>query len=261
MSVRGQLVNLSYGEIIVLNKAKTINAVLMFLGVCLLLICGEVSAASQPVMLQYSLEQLAAVTTTSSAQVTAETPTVDKPVPAPRRGDDALKQLLQLAGKKERKILERILEVGEQTGTIKVAAIKQKLGKINVPAVVELYRDVRTLKLAKLDAAHIEKIQGTLAEIDASLSGKGLSGRQVGDLAFFAGMARDRLATQAQNRKEKERLRREAVSNYQQSVEQLAEEKIRAVAKRLPMQANALPVCNTNLAIACHWRQKVAKAR
>ncbi|PKL47575.1 MAG: hypothetical protein CVV42_12650, partial [Candidatus Riflebacteria bacterium HGW-Riflebacteria-2] len=77
---------------------------------------------------------------------------------------------------------------------------------------------------SKLDAARIAKIQGTLAEIDAALVGKGLSSREAGDLAFFAGLARDRLAVQAADRREKERLRREASANYQQSVDQLSGE-------------------------------------
>lgn len=211
------------------SKSEKTNSVLMFIGVCLLMMIGaELSAAaSQPVMLQYSLEQLEADNASTAAQISVEAPTPDKPTPSPRRGDgdEVLKQLLQLAGKKERKIIERILEVSEERGVIKVDQIKQKLSRINVPAAVELYRDVRTLKLAKLDAARIEKIQAALAEIDASLAGKGLSGRQVGDLAFFAALARDRLAAQAQNRSEKKRLRREAMAGYQQSVEQLAGEK------------------------------------
>jgi len=193
----------------------------------MLLICGPLLAVDvQSVMLHYSLEQLEATVASAGAPVDQPNqPQLPEQSHRQQDGDLALKQLLQLAGKKERKILERILDVGTQAGVIKVEKLKQKLGRINVPALVELYRDVRTLKLAKLNTARIEKIQATLAEIDASLAGKGLSSRQVGDLSFFAALARDRLATQAQNRSEKERLRSAAVVNYQQTVEQLSDEK------------------------------------
>ena len=193
---------------------------------CLLLLSSRLSAAdTSQVMLRYSLEQLEAVTASAASQpAPAGTVTPDQPSPAPRAGEEALEQLLQLAGKKERKIIEKILEVGEQTGRIKLEKIKEKLSRINVPAVVELYRDVKTLKLAKLDVERIKRIQARLGEIDATLAGKGLSSREAGDLAFFAGMARDRLAAQAADRREKERLRREAAANYQQSVDQLTGE-------------------------------------
>ena len=195
------------------------------LALLLLSSCLSADDSSQ-VMLRYSLEQLEAVTASAPLPAPAGTTTPDQPAPSPRRGDgeEALKQLLQLAGKKERKIIEKILEVGEQTGRIKVEKIKEKLSRINVPAVVELYRDVKTLKLAKLDAERIQRIQARLGEIDATLAGKGLSSREAGDLAFFAGMARDRLAAQAADRREKERLRREAAASYQQSVDKLTGE-------------------------------------
>ncbi len=195
------------------------------------LICLRLSAAdNQMFMLRYSLEQLEAVTATAPLQTAAGPVMPDQPAPPVRRGDgeEALEQLLQLAGKKERKIIEKILEVGEQTGRIKVEKIKEKLSRINVAAVVELYRDVRSLKLSQLDAARIQKIQATLAEIDSTLAGKSLSSREAGDLAFFAGMARDRLAAQAADRREKERLRREAADNYEQSVDKLAGERDQA---------------------------------
>jgi len=201
-----------------------------------LLIGGFLPAAdNQSVMLRYSLEQLEAVTASAASQVPAGPVTPEQPAPTPRRGDgdEALRQLLQLAGKKERKIIEKILEVGEQTGRIKIEKIKEKLSHINVPAVVELYRDVKTLKLAKLDAERIKRIQTRLGEIDATLAGKGLSSREAGDLAFFAGMARDRLAAQAADRREKERLRREAAANYQQSVDQLAGERDQASREKI----------------------------
>lgn len=187
----------------------------------LLLAAVQLPAAEMPsANLRYTLEQLES----TGASLTAALPEPQTPSPASSKidGDNDLAPLLQLAGKKERKIIERILDIGEQTGVIKVEQIKQKLSRINVPAVVELYRDVRSLKLAKLDAARIEKIQATLAEIDASLAGKALSGREVGDLAFFAALARDQLANKSQDRSEKARLRGEAVANYQQTVEQLS---------------------------------------
>ncbi|PKL47576.1 MAG: hypothetical protein CVV42_12655, partial [Candidatus Riflebacteria bacterium HGW-Riflebacteria-2] len=112
--------------------------------VCLFVSIGSSlpAAASQSVMLTYSLEQLEAVTASAALPAPAGPGTPDQPPPEPRRGDgeEALKQLLQLAGKKERKIIEKILEVGEQTGKIKVAKIKEKLTRINVPAVVGLYQ-------------------------------------------------------------------------------------------------------------------------
>lgn len=193
----------------------------------LLLISSCLSAAdNSQVMLRYSLEQLEAVTASAPLQTVSGPVTPDQPQQVPHRGDgeEALEQLLQLAGKKERKIIEKILEIGEQTGRIKVEKIKEKLSRISVPAVVELYRDVKTLKLAKLDAERIQRIQARLSEIDATLAGKGLSSREAGDLAFFAGMARDRLAAQADDRREKERLRHAAAASYQQSVDQLAGE-------------------------------------
>jgi len=184
-----------------------------------LLNCDSLQAAdTKSVMLRYTLEQLEA---TGPDITTAP----EQPATTSRQqdGKEALEQLLKIAGKKERKIIERILNVGSETGIIKVEQLKQKLGRINVSAVVELYRDVRTLKLAKLDATRIEKIQATLAKIDASLAKNALTGRQIGDIAFFAALARDRLAAKANDRSEKDRLRREAVVNYQQTVDQLSD--------------------------------------
>ena len=205
----------------VLRKIQC-GAVYMVCGFLLLLCEPLLAVDTQSVMLQYSLAQLD-VSVASAAAVSA----VEQPLPARRQldGDPVIEQLLQLAGKKERKIIERILDVGAETGIIKVEQLKQKLSRINVPALVELYRDVRTLKLEKLDTARIAKIQATLTEIDASLAGKGLNSRQIGDLFFFAGLARDRLASAAGARSEKEHLRRAAVVNYQQTVAQLSEEK------------------------------------
>ncbi|NLF98425.1 MAG: M23 family metallopeptidase [Candidatus Riflebacteria bacterium] len=201
-----------------------------------MLTAGRLFAAdASQVMLRYSLEQLEAVTASAPLQTSVGQATPDQSPPVSKRGDgeETLKQLLQLAGKKERKIIEKILEVGEQTGKIKVAKITEKLSRINVPAVVELYRDVKTLKFTKLDAARIQRIQTRLGEIDATLAGKGLSSREAGDLAFFAGMARDRLAAQAADRREKERLRREAAASYEQSVDKLAGERDQASREKI----------------------------
>jgi hypothetical protein len=76
----------------------------------LILIASQLPAAdNQSVMLRYSLEQLEAVTASAPLQVPAGPVTPDQPAPTPRRsdGEEALKQLLQLAGKNNAKSSRR----------------------------------------------------------------------------------------------------------------------------------------------------------
>lgn len=138
---------------------------------------------------------------------------------------DVLAMLIDKVGKKEKKIINKVLEVGEQTGVLRREMLVKRLGKINVPAIIGLYENIRSLKISGLDLNKVEKIRETLAQIDVQLKEAGIRPKEFGKLSFYAGLARDQLANTTSDPKVKENLRAAAVQNYQDTVTTLADEK------------------------------------
>lgn len=136
--------------------------------------------------------------------------------------DALLESLIEKLGRKEKKIVRQILKVGVENKLIDLEKIERKLGQINMPAIMALYSDLRSLKINDFDLNKLEKIRGTLADIDAALKKADLKGPDFGRLSFFAGMARDRLAAVAATPAEKGTLRASAMQNYNDTIRALS---------------------------------------
>lgn len=177
------------------------------------------SADVEKATLYYDLSVIAAPPD-SAPPVASDTSTGTK-LPA----TDVLSMIIDRVGKKEKKIINKVLEVGEQTGVLKREELAKRLGKINVPAIMGLYENIRSLKISGLDLKKVEKIRETLAQIDVQLKEAGIRPKEFGKLSFFAGLARDQLANTTSDPKVKENLRASAVQNYQDTITTLADEK------------------------------------
>lgn len=138
---------------------------------------------------------------------------------------DLVDLILEKAGKKEKKVIEKILQTGEQTGLLTREKITRQLGNINVSAVAGLYESLRSLKLSGFNLKRIENIRETLMQIETQLKQTGIKTRDFGNLSFMAGLAKERLGTHAADDTEKETLRQSAQAHYQNTIVSLAAEK------------------------------------
>lgn len=136
--------------------------------------------------------------------------------------NDIVQALLKKMGSKEQRIARQVLETGIKSRIIDLGKIEKKLGQINLPAILGLYADLRALKISRLDLRNIENIKNTLTSIDAAIKKADLRAPEFGQLSFFAGMTRDRLADVAASPEEKDELRAAAMQNYNDTIENLA---------------------------------------
>lgn len=172
-------------------------------------------------LLKYNLNDLDASVEMPPSQVSAG---VAKEKDGDKSGAvDLISRLLKHAGKKEQKVLKQLLEFGEKNKLIDLEKIEKKLSRVNVGALVNLYRNLKAVKLRKFDIGRLEEIKNTLIEIDGNLRQLKDSPKEFGDLSFFAGMTRDQLANIAQTPQEKASLRENALENYRQSILNLAD--------------------------------------
>lgn len=140
-------------------------------------------------------------------------------------GADILSLLLSKAGKKEKKIIDQILVIGQEKKLFNLEKLEKKLGSINLPAILNLYNNLKALKIKKLDLNKLDEIKETLASIDNALKQVKNSPTDFGNLSFFAGMTRDQLANHATTLAEKSSLRFSALENYNDTIKNLAPEK------------------------------------
>ncbi len=136
---------------------------------------------------------------------------------------DILRKLIGKAGRKEQKILNQLLAIGEEKKIIDLQKIDKKLGKINIAGLVNLYHNLKALRIKKLDISRLDEIKGMLANIDNSLKQLKDSPKEYGDLSFYAGLTRDQLANVTENPIEKQNLRLNALNNYNETIKSLAE--------------------------------------
>lgn len=136
---------------------------------------------------------------------------------------DILRKLIKKAGRKEQKIINQLLAIGEERKIIDLQKIDKKLGQINIAGLVNLYHNLKSLRIKKFDLSHIDEIKGVLANIDNSLQQLKGSPKEYGDLSFFAGLTRDQLANVAQSPIEKQNLRFNALNNYNETIKSLAQ--------------------------------------
>lgn len=144
-----------------------------------------------------------------------------------------IEMLLEKMGKKEQKIVRSVLEAGVENKLINLQKIEKQLGNFNVPALVGLYSDIRALKISRLDFKKIENIKTTLTQIDAAIKKADIKSPDFGNLSFFAGMARDRLASVSDSESEKSQLRAAAIENYAATINALADDKSVAAQEKL----------------------------
>ena len=142
---------------------------------------------------------------------------------------DILGKLLNKVGSKERKIINKVLEVGQQQKLFDVEKLDKKLGdklgEINIPALINLYTNLKALKIKKFDLSRLDEIKGALINIDKALQQYKDSPKKYGELSFFAGMTRDQLANVAPTYAEKRILKASALNNYNDTITKLASEK------------------------------------
>lgn len=137
---------------------------------------------------------------------------------------DVFEQLIVKAGKKEQKIIRKILELGKEKKLFNIEKLEKKLSKINVPAIMELYANLRSLKLSGFNIHKIERIEATLASIDQALKKIDVKTADFGKLSFFAAMTREQIANFTSG-DEKEQLRAAAMQNYTDTIDTLSEDK------------------------------------
>lgn len=138
---------------------------------------------------------------------------------------DLISQLLSNVGKKEKKIINQLLIVGKEKKLFDMEKLEKKLGKINIPAIMNLYSNLKALKIKKFDLNKLGEIKGMLANIDSALKQAKGSPIDYGNLSFFAGLTRDQLANYAPTNLEKSQLRFSAVNNYNDTIKNLAKQK------------------------------------
>lgn len=186
---------------------------------------GSLSAQVAPhqnAILRYNLDELDGKAATAIPP--AETTSTAKDQPAISTSD-ILEKLLNKVGKKERKIIDQILVVGHEKKLFNVNELDKKLSKINTGALVDLYNNLKALKIKKFDPGSIDAIKSTLTNIDSALRQLKDSPAEYGNLSFFAGMTRDQLANVAPTLAEKRMLKASALSNYNDTITNLAKEK------------------------------------
>ncbi|NCB40319.1 MAG: M23 family metallopeptidase [Erysipelotrichia bacterium] len=153
-----------------------------------------------------------------------------KPQQMPAAGSPAsatsgfIEQLLAKAGKKEQKIIRQILDIGQEKKLFNISKLEKKLSKIDVPAIMNLYTNLRALKISKLDAGKIDEIKAALAGIDQALAKADIKTVEFGNLSFFAAMTRDRMSDFTGNADEKSQLRASAMQNYTDAIDTLNED-------------------------------------
>jgi len=184
--------------------------------------------------LQYDLSEVAPAATVD-ASPGAQPQGIQAPgsSPATASQTNLIELLLEKMGKKEQKIVRSVLEAGVENKLINLQKIEKQLGKFNVPALIGLYSDLRALKISRLDFKKIENIKTTLTQIDAAIKKADIKSPDFGNLSFFAGMARDRLASVSDSETEKSQLRAAAIENYSATINALADDKSVAAQEKL----------------------------
>lgn len=170
---------------------------------------------SSSALLKYTLADLDGASTASSS-------TPSTPAAEPAVSDGIIQQLLSKAGKKEQKIIKQIIEIGQERKILNLDKIERKLGQINVAGLINLYQNLKSLKIKKFDLNRLDEIKATLSSIDSALKQLKDSPKEYGDLSFFAGLTRDQLANVAASPLEKKSLRASALSNYNDTLKSLA---------------------------------------
>lgn len=170
------------------------------------------------VLLQYKISDL-----DGSGAAAPAGPTISTSTPERQSGAKGIiEQLLGKAGQKEQKIIKQILEIGQERKILDLQKIEQKLSKVNVAGLVNLYHNLKSLKVKKFDLNRLDEIKMALADIDVTLKQLKDSPKEYGDLSFFAGLTRDQLANAAVLPAEKQSLRASALNNYNETIRNLA---------------------------------------
>jgi murein DD-endopeptidase MepM/ murein hydrolase activator NlpD len=203
---------------------KFLFLLLIFVAVCPAAVSGQIS---DDVILKYSLNELEATANTQAFESDKE-----GREPTEISTSDILKKLLNKVGNKERKIINKVLEVSQQQKLFDVEKLDQKLekklGEINIPALMNLYNNLKALKIKKFDLSRLDEIKGALVNIDKALRQYKDSPEKYGELSFFAGMTRDQLANVAPTYAEKHALKASALNNYNDTITSLASDEDRA---------------------------------
>lgn len=187
--------------------------------------CAQI-ADVEKATLRYDLNQPAASDQVSAAKKT------EVETPADRKSD-LVDLILEKVGKKDKKVIEKILQAGEQTGFLTREKITRRLGNINAEAIAGLYDSLRSLKLSGFNLKKIEQVRQTLVQIETQLKQSGLRKSDFGKLSFAAGMAKESMSAQATDDKERENLRQSAMTHYQNTIVSLADEKDPASADKV----------------------------
>ncbi|MFZ5949179.1 MAG: M23 family metallopeptidase [Candidatus Rifleibacteriota bacterium] len=182
------------------------------------------TAGVEQALLKYRLSDLNSAAGGESVDQTAPA-TVASESRQTSSSAEILEKLLARAGKKEQKIIKQILEVGTRQKIINLQKLDEKLNKINVGGLVNLYQNLKALKIKKFDINRIDEIKQALGQIDQTLQQYRNSPKEYGDLSFFAGLTRDQLANVATSEAEKKQLRFSALANYNDTIQNLATEK------------------------------------
>lgn len=191
------------------------------LGFALFFIATTLSAQPVPegAILKYQANDL-------NAQTSEPAATAASPVPASPGSElpasELLEKLLSKAGKKEQKIIRQILETGEENRLFNRKKLDAQIQKLNLGGLVRLYQNLKNVRLKKLDLNRLDEIKTSLTQIDAALKEFRHSPKEFGDLSFFAGLTRDRLADLAGSGVERSQLRQSALANYNDSIVSLA---------------------------------------
>ncbi len=136
-----------------------------------------------------------------------------------------LDQLISRTGKKEQKIIRQLLKTGQEQKLLNLQKINKQLNKIDLNRLTSLFNNLKALKLKKFDLQNIEQVKTAITDIDQQLKKLKVTSKEFGDLSFFAGLARDRLANVEPDKRQNSQLRTSAIQNYQNSVKTLAKQK------------------------------------
>jgi murein DD-endopeptidase MepM/ murein hydrolase activator NlpD len=135
--------------------------------------------------------------------------------------DSIFENLIKLAGKKEQKVIKQILDLDKKVNFINVKSIEKKLGKVNVPALVNLFNGVKNLKIKGFDLSQINELKGSLSQIENLIKQYKNSPKEVGKLSFFAGLAKEQLGNVEANPVAKSSFRASAIQSYKNSMANL----------------------------------------
>ncbi len=168
--------------------------------------------------LKYDITQLNAGNSIDDSDVV---PGIQKDSQEKNVGNSIVENLLNLAGKKEKKIINKILDLDKKVKFINVKSIEKRLGNVNFPALVNLFNGVKSLKIKGFDLSKISELKGSLAQIEGLIKQYKNSPKEAGKLSFFAGMAKEQLGNVETDPVARSTFRASAIQSYQNSLSNL----------------------------------------